>query len=287
MLCCMDRPRGLFESGVPRGREPVPTRSGGVSGWVLASHQPPPDRGGVTGAGSLPASGFGNSVTPVRVRSGMRDDAITTDGRTAHTPAAPVRNESELLARLRAGDNEAYEELVRENIARMLAVARRITRNEDDAQEAVQDAFLSAFRKISEFDGRSALSTWMHRIVVNACLMKLRSKRRRPERSIEDMLPAFREDGHFARSPRDNVADVRERGLEELEARELVERALDRLPEAHRTVIILRDIEELDTAEAAEMLGVTVDALKQRLHRARLALSRVIDELMEPAHGGA
>ncbi|MDX9912861.1 MAG: sigma-70 family RNA polymerase sigma factor [Phycisphaerales bacterium] len=218
----------------------------------------------------------------------MREEAISMDDPPAILADGEARrDETELLSRLRAGDNSAYEDLVRENIARMLAVARRITRNEDDAQEAVQDAFLSAFRKIGDFDGRSALSTWMHRIVVNACLMKLRSKRRRPERSIEDMLPAFREDGHFARSPRDSVADVRERGLEELEARELVERALDRLPEAHRTVIVLRDIEELDTAEAAEMLGVSVDALKQRLHRARLALSRAIDELMEPAHGGA
>ena len=80
---------------------------------------------------------------------------------------------------------------------------------------------------------------------------------------------------------------MRERGIEEFEARELVERGLDRLPETHRTVIILRDIEELDTAEAAEMLGISVDALKQRLHRARLALSRAIEELMAPARDEA
>jgi RNA polymerase sigma-70 factor (ECF subfamily) len=109
--------------------------------------------------------------------------------------------EADLVARLRAGSDAAYEELVRAQGARLLAVARRLLRSEEDARDAVQDAFISAFRAIDRFEGGSRLSTWLHRIVVNAALMKLRSQQRKPETSIEDLLPRFLEDGHFAEPP--------------------------------------------------------------------------------------
>src|SRR5262245_51333955 len=100
-------------------------------------------------------------------------------------PAAPpttaVSDESSLLERLRAGDDAAFEQLVAAHAPRMLAVARRFMRDESDAQDAVQDAFLSAFKAIGAFAGGSALSTWLHSITVRACLMKLRSRRRKSE----------------------------------------------------------------------------------------------------------
>ena len=105
-------------------------------------------------------------------------------------------DESALLARLRAGDEQAFEILVRTFGGRLLAVARRFVRNDEDAQDIVQSAYLSAFRALDQFEGACQLSTWLHRIVVNTALMKLRSRRRRPEQSIEELLPAFQEDGH-------------------------------------------------------------------------------------------
>jgi RNA polymerase sigma-70 factor (ECF subfamily) len=187
--------------------------------------------------------------------------------------------EADLVARLRAGSDAAYEELVRAQGARLLAVARRLLRSEEDARDAVQDAFISAFRAIDRFEGGSRLSTWLHRIVVNAALMKLRSQQRKPETSIEDLLPRFLEDGHFAEPPAEWQQSA-DRALERRETRELVRQAIDGLPENYRTVLLLRDIEGLDTAETAEALGVTANAVKIRLHRARQALREQLDEHM-------
>ena len=110
----------------------------------------------------------------------------------------PVSDDLRLRERLLAGEEGAYEELVRRYGGRMLAVARRFLPVEEDARDAVQDAFLSAFRSIDRFEGHAQLSTWLHRIVVNASLMKLRTRRRHPEQSIEELLPGYLEDGHLS-----------------------------------------------------------------------------------------
>ncbi len=183
-------------------------------------------------------------------------------------------DERALLRLLQAGDDAAYEEFVRAQTPRMLSVARRFLRNEEDARDAVQDAFVSAFRAIGNFEGGSRIATWLHRIVVNASLMKLRSKRRKPEESIEELLPRWQEDGHAARPAAPWAA---EKLVEQDELRKLVQAGIERLPESHREVLLLRDIEELDTQEAAEMLGISTNAVKTRLHRARQALREVID----------
>jgi RNA polymerase sigma-70 factor, ECF subfamily len=181
-----------------------------------------------------------------------------------------------LLDRLRRGDDLAYEELVRDETGHLLAVARRILRNEQDAQDAVQQAFLSAFRALPSFNGACRLTTWLHRIVTNAALMKLRVRAHRPEESIDHLLPRFLDDGHHERqfSEWSLPADAR---LVRQEAAARVREAIDRLPERYRTVLMLRDIEELDTAEVAAMLGVTPNAVKVRLHRARQALLTLLD----------
>jgi RNA polymerase sigma-70 factor, ECF subfamily len=180
-----------------------------------------------------------------------------------------------LLAGLRAGEDRAFEKLVRLYGARLLAVARRFTRNEDDAQDILQSAYLSAFRALGGFEGTCQLSTWLHRIVVNTALMKLRSRRRKPEESIETLLPAFQEDGHHVEqfSEWSTPAD---RLLERDETRATVRACIDELPETYRTVLMLRDIEELTTQEVAKMLSVTPTAVKVRLHRARQALSTLL-----------
>jgi RNA polymerase sigma-70 factor, ECF subfamily len=166
---------------------------------------------------------------------------------------------------------DCFEDLVRRHGPRLLGTARRILRNEDDARDALQDAFLQAFRAYDAFRGESAVKTWLHRILVNACLMRLRKRRRRPEESIEELLPEFLEDGHHARHPHEWRAEP-EVLLQSRENRELVRAALDRLPDAYRAVILLRDIEEMTTEEAAKALGISECACKVRLHRARQAL---------------
>lgn len=184
--------------------------------------------------------------------------------------------EAQLLVRLHRGEDEAFTQLVRQYSGRLLATARRLLGNEHDAQDALQEAFLSAFKAIGQFSGTAKLSTWLHRIVVNAALMKLRSRRRKPEESIEELLPHFDAQGEWSsrvvswEAPSDVL-------LQRQETRALVRRCIDRLPETYRTTLLFRDIEELDTEEAADILGITPNAVKIRLHRARQALRTLLE----------
>ncbi len=180
-----------------------------------------------------------------------------------------------LLERLRAGEDAAFEELVRDEGGRLLSVIRRYLRDEEEARDALQETFLSAFRAIDRFEGGSRLSTWLHRIAVNAALMRLRSRRRRPEGSIEELLPDYHQDGHHARP----VGPWRPEALatvERKETRRFVRRSIDALPENYRNVMLLRDIEGFDTSETAAMLGISTNAVKIRLHRARQALRTLL-----------
>ena len=199
-------------------------------------------------------------------------------------PFALPPEDAALLARLRAGDGAAYELWVRASAPRVLRVLRRLLRNEQDAQDATQDAFLSAFRHLASFDGSARLSTWLHRIAVNAALMKLRSKRRHPEESIDERLPRFDAEGQHEHAPWAWAARG-DAALGSAEIRKAVRAAIDELPDLHRGVLLLRDIEELTTEEAAAALGITIPALKTRLHRARLALRERLDDLMRELGG--
>jgi RNA polymerase sigma-70 factor (ECF subfamily) len=179
-----------------------------------------------------------------------------------------------LLSRLRAGEPAAFEELVRAETGRLLAVTRRILPTEEDARDAVQDAFMFAFRSLDRFEGHARLSTWLHRIAVNAALMKLRSKRRKREDPLDPLLPTYLDDGHHAeRFARwDDPADL----IERAENKALVRRLINELPDNYRTVLLLRDIEGLDTEETAKLLETTPNAVKVRLHRARQALRTLL-----------
>lgn len=194
-----------------------------------------------------------------------------------------VVDEKALLAGLRAGDEGAFETMVRVFGGRLLAVARRFTGNDEDARDVVQAAYLSAFRGLNEFEGACQLSTWLHRIAVNTALMHLRSRRRRPEDSIDVLLPAFQQDGHHVEQFSDWGAPA-DQLLEQRETRATVRACIEQLPDNYRTVLILRDIDELSTQEVAEMLMMTPTAVKVRLHRARQALSTLLrKEYARPA----
>jgi RNA polymerase sigma-70 factor (ECF subfamily) len=184
-------------------------------------------------------------------------------------------DETDLLTRLRAGDDSAYEELVRTYSPRLLAVARRIVGNDEEARDVIQDAFLNAFRSLRSFHGDARVSTWLHRIVVNSALMKLRTRKRKPEESIEPLLPAFLADGHYAEKFT-SWGEQADAALSRTETQELVRRHIDELPDSFRTVLVLRDIEGLDTEETARVLDTTPNAVKIRLHRARAALRTLL-----------
>lgn len=192
-----------------------------------------------------------------------------------HRVPAQEVDEATLVAALRSGEEWAFEAVVRTYGGRLFAVARRYTRCESDAQDVLQSAYLSAFRALHQFEGTSQLSTWLHRIVVNTALMRLRARKRKPEEPIDHLLPRFQEDGHHVErfSSWDVSADQL---LEREETRATVRASIDQLPEAYRTVLLLRDIEEISTQEVADLLGVTPTAVKVRLHRARQALAKLL-----------
>lgn len=175
-------------------------------------------------------------------------------------------SDSRLLTRLKTGDGLAFEELVRANTERMLAVARRLLRNEHEAEDAVQEALFLAWRSIGAFDGRSAPSTWLHRITVNAALARIRVRQRHP---VEDMN---RVAGESNFEPADSRGDV-VAAMEQERLSRLVWQAVDQLAEDQRTVLVLRDVEDVPSKEVASTLGLSDSAVRQRLHRARQAVA--------------
>jgi RNA polymerase sigma-70 factor (ECF subfamily) len=185
-----------------------------------------------------------------------------------------------LVARARGKDEAAFEELVTRYEDKLYRLAMRFVRNETDAQEILQDAFLSAWRNLPTFEGRAQFGSWMYRVTVNAALMLLRSRNRHPEVTVDDVEPtvlnnAVAESGQLMRAN----ADWAQRPDDQLQSDELrkhIQISVDALPDGLRTVFLLRDVEELSTEDTAELLGLSVPAVKTRLHRARLALREAI-----------
>lgn len=192
--------------------------------------------------------------------------------RVTHS-APPAVHDDSLVARLQRGDSAAFELLVRGHGGRLLSVARRLLGSNEDAEDAVQESFIKAFKAIHTFEERSQLHTWLHRIVVTTSLMKLRERRRRPQASIDDLLPSFTTDGHQTTECR----EWSDAALERKETASIVRQAIDMLPDQYRAVLVLRDIEERDTAETAAVLGTSTTVVKVRLHRARQALRTLLD----------
>lgn len=180
-----------------------------------------------------------------------------------------------LLDRAVAGDGEALEALMSRHAGRVYRLAYGITRSQSDAEEVVQDVFLTVIRKGAGFEGHAALATWMYRVTTNAALNRRRGKRQELEVSLEEHLPTFREDGHRAGDRSDLLTDWSSTPEERVlsgESRRILEKAIDGLPDHYRTVLVLRDVEELSNEEVASIVGDSLASVKSRLHRARMAL---------------
>lgn len=192
--------------------------------------------------------------------------------------------DEDLVARAAAGDEAAFEALVERHQHRAYGLARRLVGSDSDAQDVLQEAFLSVHRKLGSFRGDSRFSTWLYRIVTNAALMHLRARARRPLEPLDSFLPRFDGSGGHVGEPADIEAAAH--AAERLDRQALAEKAqagLARLPEIYRAAFVLRDLEELPTAEVAELLGVGADAVRQRVHRARLMLRGYLGDAVEGA----
>ena len=180
-----------------------------------------------------------------------------------------------LLDKAVAGDAGALEALMGRHAGRVYRLAYGITRNPADAEEVVQDVFLTVVRKGGGFEGQAALATWMYRVTMNAALNRRRGKRRELEVSLEEHLPAYTEDGHRAGDRSVLLVDwsstPEERVLSGV-SRRVLENAIDSLPDHYRAVLVLRDVEELSNEEVASIVGDSLASVKSRLHRARMAL---------------
>jgi len=187
-----------------------------------------------------------------------------------------VSTPDEFVASIKAGDDDAIETLVKAHASWMTGVAWHIIRDQALAEDCVQEAFLNALRKISDFEGRSSLKTWLHRIVVNQALIKLRGRRRSNEVQVEEWLPEFDENACRIEGPWARILTPEEL-LERDDNRTFILSKIDQLPESYRIVLLLRDIEELSTSEVAELTGLSEANVKVRLHRARSALKKLIE----------
>lgn len=175
--------------------------------------------------------------------------------------------------------DQQAEQLVRENIGWMLRLAERVLRDPELAKDATQEAFINAFGGLENFEGRSSLKTWLHRITINASLNKLRQLKRLAEQSIDDYLPEFDQDDCRIELPWTHLASAQEI-MESESLRAQVNMGIDALPESYRIVLQLRDIEGYDTKEVAEMLKISDANVKVRLHRARSALKKLLEPVL-------
>lgn len=187
----------------------------------------------------------------------------------------------DLVRRIKAGDEQAFEEMVRHYHARVYSLAYGVLRNPQDAEEATQDAFLTLYKKIDTFDESRKFFSWFYRVALNSAYSRARRRQSVPTVAIEDRMPKFLGDGHFAA----DVPDWSVKIEDEVAARELAARAgefIAELPPAYRDVIWMNDVEEMTAPEIAETLEISIPAFKSRLHRARLYVRQRLSEVSNP-----
>jgi RNA polymerase sigma-70 factor (ECF subfamily) len=177
-----------------------------------------------------------------------------------------------LVERLKAGDEEALEAIFNHYSARLYNIAHRILGDASDAEEVIQDVFLTAYRKAAMFQGHSQFSTWLYRLTVNASLGKIRRGKKHRSVEYDEYLPKFQSDGHHAVRPVVDWSDTLDEKYARTELQQLLGKALDQLKPLDKSVMVLGDIEGLSDKEIAAALNLTVSAVKTRLHRARLFL---------------
>ncbi len=187
--------------------------------------------------------------------------------------SAAEPTDHDLVVRAQGGDGGAFATLARRHRDRVYRLALRITRDAQDAEDVLQETFLSVYRKLDDFREEAAFTTWLHRVAANHALMKLRKRRSTIQTTSMDEVGDRFEDTGTVLSPGGTWQDDGKLdAAEKRELRERINQAVDELPEIYRVVFLLRDVEELSTEEVAEVVGIGVPNVKTRLHRARLLL---------------
>jgi RNA polymerase sigma-70 factor (ECF subfamily) len=192
----------------------------------------------------------------------------------------PDPTDEMLAARAASGDDHAFEALVARYEGRVFRLACRLT-SDTDAPDVLQETFLQVYRHLSSFRGDSRFGTWVYRIATNAALMLRRARARRPAESLESYLPRFDADGVHVETPAELQAashadEILDRQVLAAQARLVIAR----LPDLYRDAFVLRDLEEMRTADVAQVLGIEPAAVRQRVHRARLMLRGYLSELV-------
>jgi RNA polymerase sigma-70 factor (ECF subfamily) len=177
-----------------------------------------------------------------------------------------------LIQRLQAGHVDAFDHLFERYSPQVYRQAIRFLGNEAEAEEVMQEVFLTLYEKANTFRGDAAVSTWLYRLTANAALSRLRRSSRRQEIPLDAYLPQFRDDGHHRDRPVVDWSHDIERAMVREESRQLLREAIDKLRPLDKAVVVLSDLEELPQQETADILGLTLAAVKARLHRARLFL---------------
>jgi RNA polymerase sigma-70 factor (ECF subfamily) len=188
-----------------------------------------------------------------------------------------------LLEALRRGDPQAMEQLVETYADRVYRLTFRITGSKEDAEEATQDALWTAGRKIGTFKGDSAFGSWLYRIAANAAYMKLRARKAKArEIAIDEVLPAL-DDGGLHFEPMDDWSPRVEEQALNGELREVLDAAIAELPPEYRAALVLHDVEGMPNPDVAEALGISLPAVKSRIHRSRLYLRKRLSDYMRVA----
>jgi RNA polymerase sigma-70 factor (ECF subfamily) len=182
------------------------------------------------------------------------------------------KSDADLVAEFRAGNVASFEELISRYAQKAFSLASRLTKSPEDAEEVLQDVFVTVFRKIEGFQSKSSFSSWLYRITVNCSFMKLRKKRQNRSVSIEDLPLALQKSLRSAKNAPHETEIVTLRH----ELGEAIESAIQRLPEEYRPVFILRDVDGLTSREVGKILSLSIPAVKSRLHRSRLMLRRTL-----------
>ena len=180
------------------------------------------------------------------------------------------KSDNQLIEEFKRGNQQSFEELISRYAGKAFCLALRLTRNQEDAEEVLQDVFTTVARKIENFEGKSSFSSWLYRVTVNAALMKLRKRKQDQSVLIEDVQPQVQE-AVIAKSVEKSVA---EHEASRLEVAQALEDAIRRLPDEYRPVFVLRDVDGLTSGEVSKILNLTIPAVKSRLHRSRMMLRR-------------
>lgn len=185
-----------------------------------------------------------------------------------------------LVARAKAKDTAAFEQLVRKHHAQVYRLALTMVKNPRDAEEVTQETFLNVHRKLDAFRGDSKFSSWLYRVTANFALMRLRKQRRQPQVLLDDLLPQYYENGQVER-PSSDWSERADRQLENKELGVKINDAIGQLPEKYRIILVLRDVENLSNEEIAHTLGMSVPAVKSILHRSRLFVREALNKYFE------